>query len=286
MRTMHLFAGGGGGLLADLILGHEPIVAVEWDAYCCELLRARRDDGWYPELEVWQGDVRSFDPSTYAGRVDCIHAGFPCQDLSTAGKRSGLGPGTRSGLYREVLRIADALRPPYLFLENVAAILGQGVEQVLGDLAAMGYDARWCTLRASDVGAPHQRDRWWCLAWRADADSDDGLAGGMGKNAWPDWGNVLAWLGTVVNANCQRQQKHQDVVISTGSEQPCRSAVEKRREEWWSIEPDVGRVVDGLAPGIYRRRLAALGNGQVPLQAATAWVLLGGPVGWLQRETA
>lgn len=277
MHTMHLFAGGGGGLLADLILGHEPIVAVEWDTYCCELLRARREDGWYPRLEVWQGDVRSFDPSSYAGRVDCIHAGFPCQDLSTAGKRAGLGHGTRSGLYREVLRIADALRPPYLFLENVAAILGQGVDQVIGDLAALGYDARWCTLRASDVGAPHQRDRWWCLAWRADADGQ--------RQPKPDtqgWQSHLAWLGAVVHAHSQRQPPYKVDPVAAESAQPQRRFDATRLSDWWDIEPPVGRVVDGVAARLYRHRLRALGNGQVPLQAATAWVLLGGPVGWMK----
>lgn len=169
---MHLFAGGGGGLLADLILGHTPIVAVEWDKYACEILRARRDDGWFEGLHVWEGDVRLFDPSEYEGTVDCIHAGFPCQDLSQAGKQAGLGEGTRSGLYREVLRIAGLVRPKFLFMENVSAILSNGLGTVLADLATMGYDAKWCCIRASDVGAPHQRDRWWLKATMGDTKSE------------------------------------------------------------------------------------------------------------------
>lgn len=164
MRTMHLFAGGGGGLLADLILGHNPICAVEWEPYACQILRERAADGWFPNLHVHEGDIRLFDPSEYAGRVDCIHAGFPCQDISVAGKQAGLGEGTRSGLYREVLRIAGIVRPPHLFLENVSAIRSKGLETVLADLAALGYDSRWCCIRASDVGAPHGRDRWWLKA--------------------------------------------------------------------------------------------------------------------------
>ena len=119
MRTMHLFAGHGGGLLADRILGHTPIVAVEWDEYACKVLRERAAEGWFPGLRVWEGDVRLFDPSEYAGILDCIHAGFPCQDISSAGKQAGVGPETRSGLYREVLRIAGVVRPRYLYLENV-----------------------------------------------------------------------------------------------------------------------------------------------------------------------
>ncbi|MBU6247108.1 MAG: DNA cytosine methyltransferase [Xanthomonadaceae bacterium] len=115
-NTMHLFAGAGGGLLADLILGHTPIVAVEWDAYACAVLRERAAGGWFPGLHVHEGDVRMFDPSKYAGRVDCIHAGFPCQDISVAGSGAGIH-GDRSGLYREVLRIADVVRPRFLFKE-------------------------------------------------------------------------------------------------------------------------------------------------------------------------
>jgi DNA (cytosine-5)-methyltransferase 1 len=153
-------------LLADLIPRTQPIIAVEWDKYACRVLRERAADGWFPGLHVWEGDVRLFDPSEYAGKVDCIHAGFPCQDISVAGKQAGVSEGTRSGLYREVLRIAGIVRPRYLFLENVAAILSNGLGTVLADLAAMGYDTRWCCIRASDVGAPHHRDRWFCTMYR------------------------------------------------------------------------------------------------------------------------
>jgi DNA (cytosine-5)-methyltransferase 1 len=182
-RTMHLFAGHGGGLLADLILGHKPVVAVEWDGYACQVLRERAADGWFPGLRVWEGDVQLFDPSEYTGAVDCIHAGFPCQDISTAGKQAGVHEGTRSGLYREVLRIAGVVRPKQLFLENVSAILGNGLGTVLGDLAALGYDTRWLCIRASDVGAPHHRDRWFLLATHSN--SSDGSAKQKIKHEWP-----------------------------------------------------------------------------------------------------
>lgn len=181
MRTMHLFAGAGGGLLADLILGHKPIVAIEWDQYACAVLRERAAEGWFPDLHVWEGDVQLFDASEYAGCVDCIHAGFPCQDISAAGKQAGLGKGTRSGLYREIIRIASDIRPQYLFLENVAAILSQGVGAVYADLASISYEFRSLCLRASDVGANHHRDRWWCLAKRLD-DSDCQSCGAFRSN--------------------------------------------------------------------------------------------------------
>ena len=201
MRTMHLFAGVGGGLLSDLILGHTPVVAVEWEPYACQVLRERATDGWFPNLRVWEGDVRLFDPSEYAERVDCIHAGFPCQDISVAGKQAGVAEGTRSGLYREVLRIARTVRPRYIFLENVAAITSKGLDQVVKDVAEMGYDMRWCCLRASDVGAPHHRDRWWCLAtdtrhkqssgWK---ESSQGLQPDGGWKTWSEPASLCSIL--------------------------------------------------------------------------------------------
>jgi DNA (cytosine-5)-methyltransferase 1 len=292
MQTMHLFAGIGGGLLADLILGHKPIVAVEWEPYACRVLRERAAEGWFPGLHVWEGDVRLFDPSEYAGRVDCIHAGFPCQDISVAGKQAGVSEGTRSGLYREVLRIAGIVRPRFLFLENVAAILSNGLGTVLGDLAAMGYDCRWLCIRASDVGAPHHRDRWWLLA---DSKRVRPAAGTQGE-AWRSLSN-----GIRISASEERQRHEleswpcsdSEVLadsISNGQQEqrPFRNAISSEEREnreatravdgsfqgVWSIEPGLGRVANGIPNRIHR--LKGLGNAQVPIQAATAWRLLGG----------
>jgi DNA (cytosine-5)-methyltransferase 1 len=236
MRTMHLFAGHGGGLLADLILGHTPIVAVEWDGYACKVLRQRASDGWFPGLQVWEGDVRLFDPSEYAGSLDCIHAGFPCQDISSAGKQAGVGPETRSGLYREVLRIAGVVRPKFLYLENVADIVTNGLGTVLADLANLGYAGQWTTLRASDCGATHERDRWWGLF--SNTDSTRCQERSLSKRVQPKH----AW--------------------HSGN-------------SWWQTIPNVPRVANGLAHQSHR--LKGIGNGQVPLQVAVAWKMLGGP---------
>lgn len=236
LRTMHLFAGHGGGLLCDLILGHKPVVAVEWNAYACQVLRERAQDEWFPGLHVWEGDVRLFDPSEYAGKVDCIHAGFPCTDVSTAGLQAGVGPETRSGLYREVLRIAGVIRPRFIYLENVAAIVANGLGTVLGDLAALGYAGEWMCLRASDCGAPHERDRWWGLFSNADEPRRE--EGGLSLGIQPE------------------HTRH-------------------RRDAWWQTIPDLPRVANGLAHQSHR--LKGIGNGQVPLQAALAWKILGGP---------
>jgi DNA (cytosine-5)-methyltransferase 1 len=262
MRTMHLFAGAGGGLLADLILGHTPVIAVEWDRYACQVLRERAADGWFPELRVWEGDVRLFDPSEYTGRVDCIHAGFPCQDISVAGKQAGVGEETRSGLYREVLRIAGVVRPHYLFLENVAAIVTNGLGTVLADLAALGYDCEWLCLPASQCGAPHERDRFWLLG---NANDDKQPVGAINDET-----QVMQSIGQSVAA-------HPDGARQEEMRQPIGIQQKRTRDSgdsWWDAPPDLPRVANGVAHRM--DRLKAIGNGQVPLQAAVAWKLLGG----------
>lgn len=288
-NTMHLFAGAGGGLLADLILGHRPVVAVEWEPYACQVLRERAAEGWFPGLYVYEGDVRLFDPSEYAGSVDCIHAGFPCQDISLAGKQAGVEDGTRSGLYREVLRIAGVVRPRFLFLENVSAILSNGLGTVLADLAALGYDARWTCLRASEVGANHQRDRWWLLATLADAEHDRvqvgrrveaaGKVGRLVRGIYGDVGQSREQQaeGSLADAVREREQR----IVTECSDTQGRQEPQGRPDRscgdgfgWWEAEPNVGRVADGVASRV--DRLKACGNGQVPLQAAVAWKLLGG----------
>lgn len=269
MRTMHLFAGIGGGLLADRILGHTPLVAVEWEPYACQVLRERVADGWFPGMHVWEGDVQLFDPSEYTGRVDCIHAGFPCQDISVAGKQAGIAEGTRSGLYREVLRIAGIVRPPYIFLENVAAITSKGLDQVLKDLAEMGYDSKWACLRASDVGAPHHRDRWWCLCTNTDMQYGEWRskphcsASCFGKS----WAESEWFCSNVADPLFKGLEGQREITCGNGTEQQ-----DAGDTYWWRTEPDVGRVAHGVPHRV--QRLKGLGNAQVPIQAAVAFQIL------------
>ncbi len=267
MRTMHLFAGAGGGLLADRILGHEPIAAVEWDKYCCEVLRTRVCEGWFTGLRVHEGDVRLFDPSEYAGRVDSIHAGFPCQDISAAGTGKGI-EGERSGLWSEVVRVARDVRPKELFLENSPAITTRGLGTVLQDLAQLGYDAQWCVLSAAAVGAPHIRARWWCLARRTNS---DGMRELQPKRELRDERGWACDLGKDVSSTMREGPQSSTKEKQTGANREQGWGV-AGCSDWWSTEPDVGRVAHGVAARIHR--IKALGNGQVPLQAAAAYRLL------------
>lgn len=156
MNVLDLFSGIGGFSLGLERAGMRTVAFCEKDRRGQAVLKSR-----WPGIPI-HDDVRTID---YGGiHADVICAGFPCQDISLAGEGAGLA-GERSGLYREALRAIRLVRPKYAILENVAALLGRGLGQILGDLAEIGYDAEWHCVRASDIGAPHERDRIWIIAY-------------------------------------------------------------------------------------------------------------------------
>jgi len=159
MNELALFAGAGGGILGGTLLGWRTCCAVEVDAYARSVLLARQRDGLLPAFPIWD-DVRTFDGSPWHGRIDVVSGGFPCQDISKNGSGSGL-EGKRSGLWREMARIIGEVRPRFAFVENSPIITSRGLGRVLGDLAEMGFDARWGCISAAQIVAPHQRERIW-----------------------------------------------------------------------------------------------------------------------------
>ena len=130
---------------------------VEWDPYAQAVLRKR-----FPNTTVY-ADITTIDFSTVQ-KVDILTGGFPCQDISNAGKRIGI-TGGRSGLWKEYTRAIREIRPQYAVIENVAALVGRGLNVVLSDLAEIGYDSEWYNLSASAVGAPHRRERIFIIAY-------------------------------------------------------------------------------------------------------------------------
>jgi DNA (cytosine-5)-methyltransferase 1 len=150
MNVLDLFSGIGGFSLGLERAGMRTVAFCEVDEWCCGILRKH-----WPDTPIL-GDVRAaeFPPA------DIICGGFPCQDISLAGRRAGVA-GERSGLYREVLRAIRLVRPRFAVLENVAALLGNGMGRVLGDVAENRLDAEWDCISAGDLGAPHGRDRIW-----------------------------------------------------------------------------------------------------------------------------
>ena len=160
--------------MADILLGHAPVCAVEVDGYCQQVLSARQKDGSLPWFPIF-GDVQQFDGKPWRGRVDVVSGGFPCQDISVAGKGAGID-GERSGMWAHMARIIGEVRPRYAFIENSPMLTSRGLDRVLADLAALGFDAEWGTLSAADVGAPHKRDRIWILARNMGDTYNDGQA--------------------------------------------------------------------------------------------------------------
>lgn len=239
MNELALFAGAGGGILGSHLLGWRTVCAVERDAYAAQILAQRQNDGLLPIFPIWS-DVCSFDPSPWRGIVDVVSGGFPCQDIAICGRGDGI-EGARSGLWKQMASIISAIRPSYVWLENSPMLVGRGLAVVLGDLAEMGYDAQWRCVSAAECGAPHRRDRIWLVAHTGSQ---------HGARIITGIADSKVWAGSI-----------------KGSVRPCRDGA-----AWWAVEPGMGRVADGLA---YRvDRIKALGNGQVPIVAASAFELL------------
>ena len=273
MGVLDLFSGIGGFSLGLERAGMETVAFCEINPFGRAVLAKH-----WPEVPCYD-DVCTLTAERLVadgvGRIDVICGGFPCQDLSFAGKGAGLA-GERSGLYREVIRLAGEIRPDVIVLENVSALLSRGLGDVLGDLAALGYDAEWHCIPASYVGAHHRRDRIWIIAHlQAFAQHSD--ANGAGPYRAPvdfvgspelrdEQIGLTEPLGCDV-ANAERRR------LQGGYEQrawaPAIFASEIRRHrrggqlgKTWRAEPDVGRVAHGVPNAV--DRLSALGNAVVP----------------------
>jgi DNA (cytosine-5)-methyltransferase 1 len=198
-------------------------------------------------------------------------------------------------MWREMARIIHEVRPKFVFVENSPMLTSRGLGRVLGDLASMGFDAKWGVLGAADIGANHKRDRIWIVG-KQDIDVADsnsfqrrrvergrtsfndrqkcgdlrGVLAFDSRNEQKEKGEILADSSIV---RLQRSRQHEQSINSTESaKRKADDLIYGRSSEFWAIEPNVGRVVDGVANRV--DRLKAIGNGQVPLCAATAWRLL------------
>ena len=176
MYGLDLFSGIG-GLTKALERYVRPVAYCENDRYAQAVLLSRMSSGELPRAPIWD-DVRSLRGDMLDSSVDIIYGGFPCQDISVAGRGEGL-EGQRSRLFFAVARLVSEIRPRFVFLENVSAITVRGSERVVGELCRLRYDCRWGILSASDVGANHERARWWLLAhampseqWRDERQSE------------------------------------------------------------------------------------------------------------------
>lgn len=196
LRVLDLFAGAGGFTIAgELAGGYETVAFCEIDKYAQKVLRKN-----WPDVPIFD-DVTKLKGSD-VGAVDVITGGFPCQDLSSAGRGAGLGVGTRSGLFREMLRLACEIREiqgrlPYIIFENVARLLsgpseapGEWVGEFLWALAEVGYDAEWFCITAASIGAPHERERVCVVAYSKEVQRDEcEIDGNDGKSSFSEFGS-------------------------------------------------------------------------------------------------
>lgn len=251
LRTMHLFAGAGGGILADLLLGHVPVCAVEIEDYPRRVLLARQRDGILPRFPIWD-DVRTFDGRPWQGLVDCVSGGFPCQDISSAGNGAGI-TGERSGLWREMARVIGEVRPRFVFVENSPMLTVRGLSVVLGDLSELGFDAEWGVLGGHNAGLPHRRERLWLVA-TSDSYKNNDHSPKAKRRDNPDQLRVYTTLPweTYIEPWIERIPDFE-------------------RDQAYS---DAHRDYYGLDSGV--DRFAAIGNGQIPIVAALAWRILNG----------
>jgi DNA (cytosine-5)-methyltransferase 1 len=184
-----------------------PLIYCEIERYPQGIILSRMDEGSIEFAPIWN-DVESLNGAQFKGLVDIVYGGFPCQDISTAGKGAGLA-GKRSGLFFQVIRVCKESSPLFIFLENVPGIRTRGAIEVQEALANIGYASRWLHLSAAEVGANHKRERWFCLAFRKEALSnsafqDDGFDfSGESKGQVQQFG-IGSFERNMANSNSKR----------------------------------------------------------------------------------
>ncbi len=285
LKVLDLFSGiGGFSLGLERTGGFETVAFCEIDPFCRKVLAKH-----WPSVKQYD-DVRTLTAERLSadGIVpDVICGGFPCQDISFAGKGAGI-EGKRSGLWSEYARLIGELRPEYVIVENVAALLSRGLDRVLGDLASIGFDAEWHCIPASAVGAPHRRDRLWLVAYAELSKS--ARFGQHSRQILPHQeairlGGGCASLANTASERCGEEGQHSQRraeraagggKISANANSPRLSLsrqISLREDgepgggmlatsDWWRVEPDVGRVAHGVPNRV--DRLRALGNAVVP----------------------
>ncbi len=279
MKVLDLFSGIGGFSLGLERAGMQTIAFCEVDPVCRQVLRKH-----WPDVPIFE-DVKTLSAKDIHETVDVICGGFPCQDISVAGNGLGLA-GERSGLWYEYRRLIEEIRPRYVIIENVAALRSRGLDEVLRCLDALGYDAEWHCIPASSVGAPHQRDRVWIVAYSnnirrgsaQDTESDhQGNDSGSPRSHVTFESARSSALGTdirrgeteaMANAIGEGSQgrlhwwSNQERQGELGYLGRCRAMDGQPIENWWAVEPSVGRVANGISGRTHR--LKQLGNAVVP----------------------
>lgn len=241
LRELHLFAGAGGGILGGMLLGHTCVCAVEIEPYCRKVLLQRQRDGILPKFPIWD-DVKTFDGKPWRGLIDVVCGGFPCQDISVAGRGAGIN-GKRSGLWIEMSRIVGEIRPRFVFVENTPRLTILGLARVLADLSRMGFNTRHGVLGGFTAGLCVNGKRMWIIATTSDGSRRFAPQISI-KIPNPEW--------------TSRRQFERTISACASSE-----AHSKRLRDFDGLSRDMDR-------------LKAIGNGQVPAVVKLTWQTLSG----------
>ena len=264
MKLLDTFAGIGGFSYAaeKLVGGFETTQFIEINPYCQKVLNKH-----WSHVPI-HDDITTF--TAKSGEFDIITGGFPCQDLSYAGKGLGITKETRSGLFYELIRVIRMVRPKYVVLENVAAILNRGLDIVLRELSEAGYDAEWAVISASSLGACHQRSRWWLVAYPKSQSSN-------GSELRPAF-NKKSSVSKSGNCNIKSSNPNSERLQGLRGEYELQESCKERTFTWrnsgitlnpnwkgYKSKPTLCRGDDGLSNRV--DRLKALGNSIVPAVA-------------------
>ena len=263
LKLIDTFSGIGGFSLAaeQIVGGFETVAFVECEPYAQKILKKH-----WPNVPIYD-DIRTYRPEPYSARV--VVGGFPCQDISNAGRGEGITETSRSGLFHHLMRVIRLVRPDFIVLENVAAILNNGLDTVLGELHSAGFDAEWATFPATMVGAAHQRDRWWLVGYRSNSISVNDRS----KSKIQAGGNSLTRSITSDSQSIRVEgSRKKGEQVQLEMEQTRLSKWRYERDmlsnDWrsYSPKPVLGRGSDGLRNRV--DRLRCLGNTVVPACAA------------------
>jgi DNA (cytosine-5)-methyltransferase 1 len=275
MNGLALCAGYGGLELGieSFFDEYKTVCYVEGGLYPAAEIVKKMEKGWMDEAPIWS-NVRTFDGSSWRGKVDIISGGFPCQPYSTAGKQ--LATADPRDLWPDVARIVGEVLPEYIFFENVPGIVKWRLDSIILDLHQVGYDCSWCVLGAVDAGAPHRRNRWFLFGVRNGANTND-------SRKRPIEGPILPDNRKEVGRSCHDVSDPVGFGRTKTEPQPswkkpnfvgCGNQRKwgGRFETWWQVEPSMGRLADGCSHWVDKLRL--LGNGVVPQQAHLALEIL------------
>ena len=238
LRTFHLFAGAGGGELADLLLGHIPVGACEIEEYPRNVLLQRMRDGILPVHPVWD-DICTLDGKPWRGLVDVVAGGFPCTDLAICKQDAEGLNGAQSGLWFEMFRFIRECDPDEVFVENSSMLVSRGLGRVLHDLSSIGYICRYTVMGGHETGSCTDGKRIWIYATKADSERREAVQGIQTE---------------IIGSSASSKRQFERAISAT-----------------WNEETDTRMRRDPHAMARGMDRLKAAGNGQDPVLAATAW---------------